>query len=55
MIAKFISLLLLLIVLAGLIYVAITDVDIPQTEKIVSVDTSMKPTETAPKAKGNTE
>ncbi|MEM7618493.1 MAG: hypothetical protein AAF244_03810 [Pseudomonadota bacterium] len=37
MIAKFIALLLLLIVFTGLVYVAIVDVDIPQQEKIVSV------------------
>lgn len=37
MIAKFISLLVLLIIIAALIYVAISDVTIPQTERIVKV------------------
>jgi|GEM_PF-5970034 len=39
MIAKFIGLLVLLFILAGLVYVAITDVTVPQTERIVKVNT----------------
>lgn len=39
MIAKFIALLLLLVVVVGLAYVAIVDVNIPQERKIISVKT----------------
>ncbi len=37
MFAKFISLLVLLIIIAGLIYVAVIDVNIPQKQRIVSI------------------
>ncbi len=37
MFAKFISLLVLLIIVAGLIYVAVIDVNVPQQERIVKI------------------
>lgn len=62
MFAKFISLLVLLMIIAGLIYIAVIDINVPQKEQVVKItpqitdlNTSANDSDLAPKNENTVE